>query len=159
MIPLVRASGSGRGAFTLIELMAVTVILGMAMTVAAVGLSSRSASGQIEDAVSSLASIDAAARTLGRRGHIAAIRFDTRENAVLLIDRCCDDQQFASRAIAPSVSIEAWDLVSGQMIDLLVVDAQGRSRDYRVRFSNTSGARSMTFAGLTGWHQRSEVQR
>lgn len=145
---------SGRSlAFTLIELLAVLVVLGMAVSVAAVGLSSRSAESRLSDAASSIAALDATARVLARKGRVTELVFDEAASMVLIVDRSAEEAPSIERVLPDGITLEAWQRPSGTPIDRLVVDARGQSADYQVRVSSGAASVTVRFAGLTGWHE------
>lgn len=148
-----RATPGSSLAFTLVELLAVLVVLGMAVSVAAVGLSSRSIEAELSDAVSSIASLDTSARVLGRKGHVTELRYDDTGGRLQLIDRCCDDAIAIERGLSAKISLEAWEQPTGTPIRSVVVDRRGQSVDYQVRVSSGELSMALTFAGLTGWYE------
>jgi prepilin-type N-terminal cleavage/methylation domain-containing protein len=153
-----RAEASAK-AFTLIELLAVLVVLGMAVSVAAVGLSSRSVEAQLSDAASSMASLDASARVLARKGHVTELQYDKSDGRLQLIDRCCDDAVVIGREISATITLEAWEQPTGTPIESIIVDSRGQSVDYQVRVSSGELSMALTFAGLTGWYETTRSAR
>lgn len=140
-------------AFTLIELLAVLVVLGMAVSVAAVGLSSRSDESKLSDAASSIASLDAMARVRARKGSVAELRFDSSDGTISLTDRASADAPPIDRELPDGIALEVWERPWGAPIDHLIVDARGQSVDYQVRVSKGDESVTLRFAGLTGWHE------
>jgi len=140
-------------AFTLIELLAVLVVLGMAVSVAAVGLSSRSDESKLSDAASLIASLDAMARVRARNGHNTELRFDSADGTIGFTDRGSADAPSSDRLLPDGITLEVWEWPSGAPMDRVIVDARGQSMDYQVRVSTGDASVTLRFAGLTGWHE------
>lgn len=138
---------------TLIELLAVLIILGLTVSVAAVGLSSRTNEAKLADATSTLASLDATARVLARKGHLVELRFDPSGLSIELVDLCCETGITVERRLPSGLTLEIWEMPSGVPADRVRIDSRGQSDDYRVRISVHDQAASVMFAGLTGWHE------
>lgn len=151
--------GVSTRAFTLIELLAVLVVLGMAVSVAAVGLSSRSVEAHLSDAVSSIASLDASARVLARKGHVTELRYNDADGRLQLINRCCEDAISIERGLSDRITLETWERPMGTPIESVIVDSRGQSVDYQVRVSSGKLSFALTFAGLTGWYETTRSPR
>jgi prepilin-type N-terminal cleavage/methylation domain-containing protein len=159
MIDWYRRAEASAKAFTLIELLAVLVVLGMAVSVAALGLSSRSVEAQLSDAVSSIASLDASARVLARKGHVTELRYDDTDGRLQLIDRCCEDAVSIERLLPDRITLETWERPAGTPVESVIVDSRGQSVDYQVRVSSGELSMALTFAGLTGWYETTRSVR
>lgn len=139
-------------AFTLIELLAVVMILGLAAAIAGVSLSGRSASAQFMEARSSFVSLDAAARIKARQSHTIELRIDRDQSKLILIDRCCGGGALTTRHLDAWLTIEAWDSHTSEPLHTIRYNSLGHSTDYMVRISRGSATSGILFAGLTGWH-------
>ncbi len=148
------ANGSGRAhGLTLIELLAVMVILGLTVSVAAVGLSARTSEAKLSDATSTLASLDASARVLARKGHLVELRFDPSGLSIELVDLCCETGIAFERQLPVGLTLELWEMPTGIPAERIRIDSRGQSDDYRVRISLNDHSSSVMFAGLTGWYE------
>ncbi|MCR9217608.1 MAG: hypothetical protein NXI14_10445, partial [bacterium] len=127
--------------------------LGMAVSVAAVGLSLRSEESRVSDAASSIAALDATARVLARKGRVTELVLDEAATTILIVDRSAADAPSIERILPDGITLEAWQRPLGTPIDRLVVDARGQSVDYQVRVSSGAASVTVRFAGLTGWHE------
>ncbi|MFI4853466.1 MAG: Tfp pilus assembly protein FimT/FimU [Phycisphaerales bacterium JB065] len=138
---------------TLVELLAVLVILGLIVSVAAVGLSSRSTEARLSDAASALASLDTSARVLSRKGHLIELRFDLSSTSIELKDLCCEDGAATQRRLPAGLILEIWEMPSGVPTEQIRIDSRGQSDDYQVRISVQDQGVTLAFAGLTGWYE------
>ncbi|MFU8828755.1 MAG: type II secretion system protein [Phycisphaerales bacterium] len=149
--PLAATNPSHR-AFTVIELLAVVVILGLTAAVAGISLSGRSASAQLMEARSSLVSLDAAARIRANQSHTIQLLIDPEQSSLALVDQCCAGKEFARRHLSTQITIEAWDSHTQAPLRAIRYNARGHSTDYVVRISRENATTHIMFAGLTGWH-------
>lgn len=147
-----KRAGHAHG-LTLIELLAVLVVLGLTVSIAAVGLYSRASEAKLSDATSTLASLDTSARVLARNGHLVELQFDPSARSIELVDLCCESSISVERRLPGGLTLEIWHMPQGIPTDRIRIDSRGQSDDYRVRISVQDQSSSIMFAGLTGWYE------
>lgn len=141
-----RSRGSSTGS-TLIEVMAVAVILAMGAAVVAASLGSRGmAGGSMRDVITAVSTCDrwARAEALGRRPVFLVV--SDKEVSVMLSE--AGDVMFRS-GMPPRVRARA--LVDGTEADSIRVDMSGRSTDYEIEYGTGEATRRARVSGVTGW--------
>lgn len=159
-----------RRAFTLIELLAVVVLLGLLAGATAWSMTGELRRANQEDVVGELRYLDQSAR-LGaiRRGHRCALIFDFGQQQVRrIIDPGGNDEEIAGRYAIPQ-GLEIDRLLVAELVDgrgerdqrteprtvsggtaTIAFGQGGRGTSYAARLSNKDGSTWLVFAGLTG---------
>ncbi len=141
------ASGGGGGGFTLIELLAVIVIVTLATGIVTVGLASAKTSAQLRGAVAQWRTLDARARTLSRALGPVTMRYE-KEPQRLQLARVESDELLAKIQLPKKVHA---DLVTEHPTDTIVFDRLGRTPDYDVQMMIDDRVVAWHVCGLTGY--------
>lgn len=137
----------GAAGFTLIEAMAVAVILAMGAAVVAASLGSRGSSGgALRDVISVVSVCDRRARAeaLGKR----PVVLEVAGGAVSV--KLPEGGDVFLRADLPP-RVQARILVHGTEANSIRVDVSGRSTDYEVEYGDGEAMRRARVSGVTGW--------
>lgn len=146
---------NGRG-LTLIELLAVVVLLGLVMALGAPRLASSAGAAEMTAFEAAWRDLDAKARLLARNGHpMVTLRLMPDQRALVL--QRGRDERVSSAAVPPTMSVEL-RRGGSESVSVITFDARGCSPDYTVRIGVTDGPlhRSWRAAGLTGWIERDD---
>ena len=135
-----------RPAFTLIELLAVIVIVSLVAGIATVGLASASESAQLHAAAAEWRDLDGRARLFGRSLGPVAMSLNSERSAVML--HVTDSKELLSEVTLP-------DGTSGQIQTrtpnkTIAFDRLGRSVDYDVELRTGERVIQWRVYGLTG---------
>lgn len=162
---------SAQRAFTLIEVAAVVVILGLAVTAVTWSLGDRVRSAKLTDVAGELAIRDAMARAAARRtGEASYLRFDLNAGTLSRLDpplrhptppagttdRIAELERVSRAVYRLPVGFEFAEIRLADAVHrfgerTIVVSATGVTADYAVRLSDRSGDTIwMLFVGLTG---------
>jgi prepilin-type N-terminal cleavage/methylation domain-containing protein len=144
------AARSSARAFTLIETLAVIVLLAVLTAAAAVSLSATRRAAGAEDAVERLIAFDRTTRDAARRlGRSPALRFELNRGRV---SRAIDDGNATPVAFEGSrvtrVIVRGESVGYGEVV--VPFSDRGQSPSYAVLLSGPAGQRWVAFAGLTG---------
>lgn len=135
--------------FTLLETIAVVVLLGLAVTTLAMSLAGPAEAARLRSAESVFLDLDRRARHAAlRRGPVL---LSVRDGSLEIAPGSGDSTVLATRPVPAGVKIE---LVGGR--SELRVDALGRTEDYRARLTTERSEIVVRVDGLTGWHERIE---
>lgn len=140
-------SRGGAAGFTLIEAMAVAVILAMGAAVVAASLGSRGGGGSaMRDVISVVSACDrwARAEALGKGPVI--LELGGREVSV----RVPEGGDVVFRAELPA-RVQARILVHGSEAESIRIDVSGRSTDYEVEYGVEHAMRRARVSGVTEW--------
>ena len=133
--------------FTLIELLAVIVIITLTAGTVTVGLVSANTSAQLQAAVSQWRDLDARARTLSRALGPITMRLEAHHGLVQL-SLLDSDERLAKITLPWNVSAR---LAIDRPTDTIVFDRLGRSPDYDVRLTLEDRVIAWHVCGLTGY--------
>lgn len=133
--------------FTLIETLAVVVLLGAVMGLAAGSLLGASGAAEARSAVSIVRQADASARMAARGGTPRVLRVtdDSAGLAAFVAGGPAREHPMPGACRVRLVD------AAGDAVDGLTFDARGRSEDYAVVLEHGGGVVVVRFAGLTGW--------
>ena len=139
-------SNTARG-FTLIESLAVVVLLALVVGVVAASLAPAADRAAMDRATSAVLDADARARAIARRGEPVELRVADGLVEVRLAQHA---PALVTRQLPAATTVELTSTVSGTGLGVIRFDARGRSEDYI--FTVHSGERSTRtlVAGLTG---------
>ncbi len=158
-----------RCAFTLIEVMAVVVLVGLLAGAAALSLAGQARYRTTQDVIDTLQSVDRNARFAAMRlGGTTRIRYDLSNQQVY--NETTDDTGSSTRSPAVAFPVEyridrvlvsdvsatsgASRSTTGRALDYGTIDIElspaGRSTTYAVRLSHEENKHWLIFAGLTG---------
>ena len=141
------ASGGGDGGFTLVELLAVIVIVTLTTSIVTVGLASANTSAQLRRAVAQWRTLDARARTLSRALGPVTMRYEEQPQ-LLQLSRVESAELLATIQLPKRVHA---DLVAEHPTDTVVFDRLGRSPDYDVTVTLENRLVAWHVCGLTGY--------
>ncbi|MEL6396630.1 MAG: type II secretion system protein [Planctomycetota bacterium] len=133
--------------FTLLETIAVVVLLGLATSTLAVSLAGPAEAARLRGAESLFLDFDRRARHAAVRE--GPVRLAVRDGLLELTGDTDDPTILASRPLPDGIGIEF-----GGVENELRIDALGRSEDYRIRITSENDEIRLRVAGLTGWHER-----
>lgn len=137
---------------TLLELLAVLVLLALTFSVAGVRLAATSAHAQLQAAASRLRDLDAYTRLLARSGEPAFLQLDGAEHFVR-VQAIRSTELLAGAAIPEGVSVE---IRTSSGDEAITFDRLGRSPDYRVAMNAGETTLRWHVYGLTGYVRRDE---
>lgn len=149
-----------RCGFTLIEMLAVVVLLGLITSVAVVSLAGADETGAFQAAQWSIVNLDAQARLAARtEGDVVVIRLlDDGASVAAHVTPTSEGGWSASFDCPRSVFIRFFEGEGGQEVDGILIDRTGRSADVTVQISNESGRAERWFIhGLTGEIRRDDL--
>jgi prepilin-type N-terminal cleavage/methylation domain-containing protein len=132
------------GGFTLLEVLAVVVILAMATGVLATHFAVPTERAKQEATIAAVLDLDARARLLGKSAGGAALGLD--EERVVLAAR---GQLVAEVTLDPNLELR---LRSKSGNAKIVFDGAGRTESYRIEWTDGGIVRSIRICGDTGWH-------
>jgi prepilin-type N-terminal cleavage/methylation domain-containing protein len=134
--------------FTLLETLAVVVLLSMAMAAVAVGVAGAGDAARLRGAVASMHDLDRRARLMAGAGNRVTLQI---EDARVALIQEPTGERITEMPLPTGLCLRLFDEDHQQPMASLVFDATGCSPDYRV--SITLGAQTRTYgvAGLTGW--------
>lgn len=143
---------SARKAFTLIELLAVIVIVSLIAAVATVSLASADLNAGLLKAGASLREVDARARLHARTsGKSVFLKLDQEHyNSLMLFD--AQQRQLSKVQLHQDVKVQFMSDVNIPR-QLINFDRLGRSEDYQVIIESSATAQRISFSGLTGFAQ------
>ncbi|MCC6910307.1 MAG: type II secretion system protein [Phycisphaerales bacterium] len=139
--------------FTLIEMLAVVVLLGLISSTAVVSLSRADEAGALQSARWGIANLDAQARLAARtEGGAVVIRLlDGGARIAASTTSASEGRWSASFDCPRSTLIRFLEGGGGQEFDGIFIDRTGRSADATLQISNSSGRSEQWFVhGLTG---------
>ncbi len=136
-----------RRAFTLIELLAVIVLIAMGAAVLGAGLARSSDASELRRAEGTIRDFDRRARLAATREHDVRLTIEAGEDQTTLRLIAADSSQLASADLRSRLSISIDDAPT----DTVRYRSTGRSPDYRVTIENTARTAAFDVAGLTGW--------
>ncbi len=136
-----------RGAFTLIELLAVIAIGSLVAAVTTVGLASSSDQARMQAAAARWRGLDAKARAFARCVGPVVMDLDTEEALVRV--RSVQDRELLSELALPANS--AGRIIINGSPGTVQFDRMGRSTDYQVEFGAHDRTVRWQVCGLTGW--------
>ena len=134
-------------AFTLIELLAVIVIVTLTTGIVTVGLVSANTGAQLQATVSQWRDLDARARTLGRALGPVTMRYQVQRPLVQL-SLLDSGERLAEITLPRKVSAR---LATDRPTDTIVFDRLGRTLDYDVTLTLENRITAWHVCGLTGY--------
>lgn len=134
-------------ALTLIELLAVIVILSLVAGTAIVSLAAAGDSARLHSAVAQWRDLDSRARMLGRSVGPTAMTVDKERNEVSL-RAISSNELLAMLALPQDVTGE---IGGSSPVDAIEFDRFGRSADYYVELRSSDRAVQWQVCGLTGY--------
>ena len=148
----VHAGGTGgAGGFTLLEVLAVVVILSLVASAAMMGLSSANDEAVMRAARSVLQELDAKTRLYSRAGHRVSLRVG-ESGAIEVREHGSDRNRIAFTAVSAQIQLTLQEVDSGETV--IQFDRLGRSPDYRVVLQSAAGMERWHVCGLTGWFSK-----
>jgi prepilin-type N-terminal cleavage/methylation domain-containing protein len=155
-------SQSNRQGFTLIELMAVVVIMALLTSAAAFSFSDALRAARFSEAQQLIRGLDASARLSARgSGAEVAIVFDLDEGKLSRREKGRDGPASYEAWLPASYKIDrvrVGNQISSEGEVAIVVSASGIGRTYAVRLAGPGSQRWLLFAGLTGQITQVEVE-
>ena len=140
-------SGGGGGGFTLIELLAVIVIVSMIAGVTTISLASASDSAQLNATIARWRDLDARARLFARSLGPVTMRLDRESRSLrLYYDGLAELLSHLTLPRGTNAQI-----VAQRPTDVVNFDRLGRSADYEVEVSISERTVHWHVCGLTGW--------
>ncbi len=133
--------------FTLLELLAVVVLLTLTFSIAGVRLAATSTRAKLHTAASRLRDLDAHTRLLARSGEPASLQLDAGQRRVS-VHAILSTELLATVALPAEVSVEV-RTSSGE--EAITFDRLGRSKDYRVAMQAGETVLRWQVYGLTGY--------
>ena len=133
--------------FTLIELLAVIVIITLTAGTVSVGLVSANTSAQLQTAVSQWRDLDARARTLSRALGPVTMRYQVQRTLVQL--SILESGELLAEITLPR-NVSARVVTEGPT-DTVIFDRLGRSLDYNVTLTLDNSIIAWHVCGLTGY--------
>lgn len=134
-------------AFTLIETLAVVVLLGIIASVATVSLAGASDQAGLQQTIAAVREADVRARLVARSGAATSLGMPASRDSIVLAASGGDRREFQA---GNELRVHMLDS-QGEPLQLVHVDTRGRSVDYAVLIQGPSHTATVTFAGLTGW--------
>lgn len=148
----------GRGRFrglTLIELLAVVVILAMVAGVAVVNAGSMNASAELRAIARQWQELDARARLHARSDGPVQMHIDSDNRAIRLVSAATNEQlAFIDLPLGTTVRIQ---IAAAEPASHVTIDRTGRSGDYTASVERNGGKITWTIYGLTGWVKQLET--
>ena len=135
-----------RTAFTLLELLAVIVLLSLAVIVAAPGLAGEAGAARLDGAMARALELDGRARLLARSG--TTVTLATRDDGRALIVQDVESVVLATASLPADVRAT---LDSAEVQTTIGFDRAGRSADYAIVVRSGSVSRRTAICGLTGF--------
>ncbi len=135
-------------AYTLIEVVAVVVLIGLFASAFAPGLARRSRSAQLEDFKSRLVEFDVLARQLALKGSRVTVRCELYAGTVRLIEQ--RDLAEEVRRIAVPVMVELQPIGFDTEVGF---DANGCTQGYGFMIRTDSSVDRLAFHGISGWYE------
>ncbi|MCC6910353.1 MAG: prepilin-type N-terminal cleavage/methylation domain-containing protein [Phycisphaerales bacterium] len=147
------ANSRSHGGFTLVEMLAVVMLLGLVSSVAVVSLAGADETGALQSARWGFVNLDAQARLAARTdGAAVVIRLlDGGARAVASVTPASEGAWSASFDCPRSTLARFFERDGGQELDGIIIDRTGRSADVSVQVFSASGRSERWFIhGLTG---------
>ena len=143
-----------RCGFTLLELMAVIVILSIATGITLAHVSSMTESAQIKACVAALWDLDARARLLSRSAPPTppTLKLTSNGDGLQLIES--ESGEFLTPPHIKNATISL--LVDSKAVWGIQFDAMGHSVDYTIHLERNGQIIELHFCGLTGWMVRED---
>ena len=138
----------GPRAFTLIEVLAVVVLMGLVAAVFVPSLARASRASQIERLKADLIQMDASARQLAVQGSLVVLRMDAVGKTIRLYQRREQPQIVQSISIPERFTVESFGFE-----DSVVFDAHGQSQGYGYLILGEGTIQRIEFNGLSGWYE------
>tara|TARA_E500000318_G_scaffold14854_4_gene14801 strand:- start:126 stop:584 length:459 start_codon:yes stop_codon:yes gene_type:complete len=135
-------------AYTLIEVLAVVVLMGLVAAVFVPSLARASRASQIERLKADLIQMDASARQLAVQGSLVVLRMDAVGKTIRLYQRREQPQIVQSISIPERFTVESFGFE-----DSVVFDAHGQSQGYGYLILSEGSAQRIEFNGLSGWYE------
>lgn len=134
--------------YTLVEVLAVVVLMGLIATVFVPSLARASRSSQLQQLQSDLIQLDAQARQLAQFGSLVTIHWESEIRGVRLLKGQDKPQEVISLTIP-----DQFELTPVGFERAVVFDALGHTQSYGYRISSDTGSNQVEFNGLSGWHE------
>ncbi|GEM_PF-3039546 len=156
------ANPQPHGGFTLVEMLAVVVLLGLTSSVAVVSLSRADEAGAFQSARWGFVNLMGQARLAAQSegGAVAIQLLDDGARLTAQVTPASQRGWAASFDLPASTSIRFFEGTTsgGRALDGLLIDRTGRSADVTVQISNASGRSARWFVyGLTGEISRADL--
>lgn len=146
----------GRRGFTLLELLAVVIILAMVAGAVGVNAGAMNTAAKLRAAAQKWQELDARARQHARSEGAVSIRIDS-DNHVIRLLRAATDEQLAFIELPTDATATA-ATISGRPTPHIIMDRTGRSNDYTASLEWNGARMTWTIYGLTGWVKRQEFE-
>ncbi len=134
--------------YTLIEVLAVVVLMGLIAAVFVPSLASTSRLSQLQRLRADLIDLDTRARQLAVQGSSVTLRLQDEPRSLVLYQHLDQPRQLHSIVIPDEYELEL-------LIEAIAVtfDANGQSPDYGYLIRSDMGVDRINFNGLSGWHE------
>lgn len=140
--------------YTLIEVFAVVVLMGLIAAVFVPSLASTSRSSQLQRLRADLIDLDTRARQLAVQGSSVTLRWQEALRTLVLYQHLDQPRQLRSMDIPDQYELE---LLSEAVA--VTFDANGQSPDYGYLIRSEMGVDRIDFNGLSGWHEVQSDER
>jgi prepilin-type N-terminal cleavage/methylation domain-containing protein len=137
-------------AFTLLEVLAVIVLIAVATAAVATGFSGAVGMARLRQSAATMQDLDRKARLAAITEGAVRLLVDNSEPAQATVWRLGAHESLFRATFPPGVAVRLSD-ASGAPLDGVWFDSRGRSLDYAVTCSLGSAGFGWTVAGLTGW--------
>ena len=134
--------------YTLIEVLAVVVLMGLFAAVFVPSLASTSRSSQLQRLRADLIDLDTRARQLAVQGSSVTLRLQDELRTLVLYQHLDQPRQLRSMDIPDQYELE---FLSEAVA--VAFDANGQSQDYGYLIRSEMGVDRIDFNGLSGWHE------
>lgn len=138
--------------FTLLELLAVLCLLGIAAASITVGAQARTVGAALRSTAGMLLECDANARLLARRGRTVAMRV---QGSTVRLDQASAESPLITRTVPPDARL-TFHSPDGTAIDRIIFRTTGQSDDYVATVTRNERHLQLRIAGLTGWAEVEE---
>ena len=135
-------------AYTLIEVLAVVVLMGLVAAVLVPSLARASRSSQLERFKADLIQLDVSARQLALQGNTITMRWEPEARGVRLFER-----KYKPREVLRLIVPEQFEIEPVGFETAVKFDALGQSQGYGYQILSETGAHLVDFNGQSGWYE------
>jgi prepilin-type N-terminal cleavage/methylation domain-containing protein len=139
-----------RRGFTLMEVLAVVLLLTLAMGATAAGIAASSDATKLRAATAAALDLDRRARLHSRTGARVIL---AAEPGHIGIRQWATGEQLADVPLPTGIAARLTDPTGEHPLASIVFDCTGATPDYRLVLSLDNQTRSLLIAGLTGWSE------
>lgn len=135
-------------AYTLTEVLAVVVLIGLVAAVFVPSLARASNSSQLARLKADLIQLDVSARQLALQGNAISMRWEPEAHRMRLFVRQTEPQELLSLMVPEQFKFEPVGFETAVKFDAL-----GQSQSYGYQILSESGAHLVDFNGQSGWYE------